>query len=70
MNTKPPPGSPEAIALSCSCPRMDNHHGKGYLGIQDIYVYSGACAFHAEELDAINNQIEAKQTKQNYERKQ
>ena len=65
----PPPGSPEAVALGCRCARMDNHHGKGYMGIEGVYVYSGACKLHAQEmqqkkqeLDAINEQIEAKKT--------
>lgn len=26
----PPPGSDEAIALGCTCPVLDNGHGKGY----------------------------------------
>lgn len=26
------PGSDEAVAKSCLCPRMDNAYGKGYMG--------------------------------------
>lgn len=29
MTTKPNPGSDEAIAAGCSCPVLDNAHGKG-----------------------------------------
>lgn len=53
MKHKPPPGSPAAIALGCRCPIMDNSHGKGYMGQAGVYVYSGACALHADELDAM-----------------
>jgi hypothetical protein len=28
-NTKPSPGSDEAIAQGCKCPVLDNGHGKG-----------------------------------------
>lgn len=41
-----PPGSPEAVKLGCTCPVMDNGHGKGYMGVAGIYVYSGACPLH------------------------
>ena len=27
---RPNPGSPEAVALGCVCPVMDNHNGKGF----------------------------------------
>lgn len=43
----PPPGSPEAVKLGCKCPRMDNGHGKGYMGVAGVYVYSGDCLLHA-----------------------
>lgn len=26
---EPPPGSPEAVALGCLCPVLDNAHGRG-----------------------------------------
>jgi len=38
----PPPGSPEAIALGCCCPVLDNGHGRGYRFVQGhpvLYVY-------------------------------
>ena len=45
-DTPPPPGSPEAVKLGCTCPVMDNGHGKGYMGVPGIYVYSGDCPLH------------------------
>lgn len=29
----PPPGSDEALDLGCTCPRMDNAYGRGYMGM-------------------------------------
>lgn len=42
----PNPGSEEAIALGCTCPVFDNHHGCGYLGQPDVFVYVGGCQIH------------------------
>ena len=50
-----PPGSEEAIAVGCSCPVMDNAHGKGYMGWvtddkgQTVYIFSGDCPIHGED---------------------
>ena len=30
MTKTPTPGSPEARAIGCTCPMMDNCNGKGY----------------------------------------
>ena len=47
------PGSPEAVAAGCTCPRLDNGHGKGYLGgVKDqktgetLFVYIVGCPVH------------------------
>lgn len=32
MTDKPNPGSNEAVEAGCSCPRMDNSHGRGAYG--------------------------------------
>lgn len=40
---KPTPGSPEAIALGCKCPRVDNGHGKRDDG---RFVFSTECPVH------------------------
>ena len=31
MTERPNPGSPQAFALGCRCPVIDNHHGAGVL---------------------------------------
>lgn len=46
MTETPKPGSPEAVAMSCSCPILDNAHGKGYMGQPGIYVYTEGCPVH------------------------
>tara|TARA_R100000656_G_scaffold104176_1_gene75948 strand:- start:15835 stop:16656 length:822 start_codon:yes stop_codon:yes gene_type:complete len=40
------PGSPEAIAAGCTCPRIDNAHGCGQ-GTPPRFFISGACLVHA-----------------------
>lgn len=50
------PGSDEAIKAGCTCPVMDNAHGKGYLGgVKDedgntVFVYNGDCPIHIQNL--------------------
>jgi hypothetical protein len=39
----PNPGSPEAVALSCSCPVLDNHYGAG---VDGQWWYSEDCPVH------------------------
>ena len=43
---KPAPGSDEAIAAGCTCPVLDNAHGKGYMGIPDVFVFTVGCPVH------------------------
>lgn len=51
MNKKSPnPGSDEAIAQGCKCPVIDNCHGKGYMGIPDVFVYTENCPIHGHML--------------------
>lgn len=40
------PGSNEAIDAGCTCPVLDNSHGKGYLGQKDVYVMTEGCPLH------------------------
>lgn len=49
----PNPGSPEAVAQGCICPRLDNAHGRGWMGgVKDpetgetIFVYTVGCSVH------------------------
>lgn len=49
LPTTPNPGSDEAIRLGCTCPVMDNGHGKGYMGQKNIFVMSGGCSIHGSK---------------------
>ena len=46
------PGSDEAIAAGCTCPVIDNGHGRGCMGGvtddkgQTVFVISGGCPLH------------------------
>lgn len=48
MNKKitPNPGTNEAIKSGCTCPIMDNGHGKGYMGQKGVFVYNLNCPLH------------------------
>ena len=46
----PPPGHPESVKLGCKCPVLDNAHGKGYMGMPGLYVYTAGCPLHQIEL--------------------
>lgn len=46
----PNPGSPEAAKRGCTCPRIDNGHGHGYLGQLGIFVMTGGCPLHWPDL--------------------
>ena len=46
---KTPPGSDEAVAAGCTCPRMDNEYGRGaYLDGKTFYV-NQYCPIHGDE---------------------
>ena len=45
---KATPGSDYAIDNGCTCPVLDNAHGKGYLGIPDQFVINALCPLHAD----------------------
>lgn len=40
------PGSDEAIKAGCTCPVLDNAHGRGYMGVAGIFVYRDGCPLH------------------------
>lgn len=42
----PKPGSDEAVREGCTCPILDNEHGRGYMGMEDIFVYNTDCPLH------------------------
>lgn len=46
----PNPGSDEAIGQGCTCPVLDNSHGKGaYKGREGEFIISLDCPLHGEE---------------------
>jgi hypothetical protein len=46
----PNPGSDEAEELGCTCPRMDNRYGAGYLGDSEKFgfVWNMDCPLHGK----------------------
>ena len=53
--TPPRPGSREALEQGCKCPVMDNEYGKGYMGIDGLYVYTLSCPLHRREIEKTEN---------------
>lgn len=58
----PNPGSPEDIDAGCTCPILDNGHGRGYLGgVKDretgetLFVYNCDCPVHRAALTTGEN---------------
>lgn len=45
MDSKPNPGSDEALDQGCTCPVLDNNHGRGYMGPGEFVVTEG-CPIH------------------------
>jgi len=45
---KPNPGSDEAMNLGCTCPRMDNCHGKGINGDGRLFWINQKCPVHGK----------------------
>jgi len=52
----PNPGSDEALACGCTCPVIDNGHGRGYLGGikradgSGVFVYTVGCPVHCRSV--------------------
>lgn len=59
-NPPPPPGSSEAFAIGCTCPRMDNGHGRGSGQVgkegEPYYWISGDCPIHARTVATVERQ--------------
>ena len=49
----PDPGTKEAIEMGCTCPVMDNEHGRGYMGQEGVFVHSSACPVHGDILKEL-----------------
>jgi len=45
----PNPGSEQAVEKGCTCPRMDNAHGRGYYCDDgSMFVYNMDCPLHKD----------------------
>lgn len=61
-DTVPNPGSPEAVAIWCTCPIMDNSHGFGILGGtvkhpddgKMIFIFHEDCPVHGTHTGVMN----------------
>ena len=51
----PNAGSDEAIDLGCTCPIMDNEYGKGYMGMEGVFIHTEGCPIHVESLKQPTN---------------
>jgi hypothetical protein len=45
---KATPGSDLALDHGCTCPVLDNCHGRGYMGQDDVFVMSHTCPLHGD----------------------
>lgn len=50
-NARPNPGSPEAVQRGCTCPVIDNAHGKGVMGFGREWWITDGCPIHAPTPD-------------------
>ena len=56
MPDKPPnPGSDEAIEQGCTCPVMDNGHGRGAYGMAGQFWITDGCPLHDLRKDTNDN---------------
>ena len=58
-NKTPNPGSPEAIKIGCSCPRMNNRNGLGVYDDENgnpLFWISGDRPIHGMELREEKNE--------------
>lgn len=42
----PTPGSVEALDRGCLCPVVDNAHGEGAHGQNNLFIYTAGCPLH------------------------
>ena len=42
----PNPGSDAALDMGCTCPVLDNAHGRGYGGVPGQYAMKANCPLH------------------------
>lgn len=59
-NKTPNPGSPEAVSQGCTCPRLDNGNGRGYLCDNgERFVIAGFCPLHGKDRDDGDQEFKA-----------
>ena len=58
----PDPATEEAIEMGCTCPVMDNNYGKGYMGMEGVFVFNMGCPIHGE--DSVKEEIASEQIKE------
>ena len=40
------PGGREAVKRGCTCPVIDNHHGRGFQGKRGCHIITAGCPVH------------------------
>ena len=55
MSDTPNPGSDAAIKAGCTCPVMDNGHGRGAYGMAGQYWITEGCPLHNTRKDTNDN---------------
>lgn len=40
------PGSKDAVKRGCTCPQIDNHHGRGFQGKRGCHIITAGCPVH------------------------
>lgn len=53
--TRPNPGSSKAVERGCTCPVIDNHYGKGYMGKEGLFIHTGGCPLHDGRVQKNDN---------------
>ncbi len=52
LKTKLKPGSEAAISAGCLCPVVDNAHGQGYMGMDNVFVMQANCPIHGKSAES------------------
>ena len=40
------PGSKDAVKRGCTCPQIDNQHGRGFQGKRGCFIVTARCPVH------------------------
>lgn len=63
----PNPGSDEARAKGCTCPVLDNAHGRGYYCTPGVFVYTENCPLHGFGDEAVIRTPSLTETEKDHE---